>query len=171
MTLNNKIDDFKFNEMFSKKIDNLENIINLYIESPKESLQNLSDIYNNYQTFLINKKKKEAREAEKRGYRMKYEQKIKMTETEEVPKSQRILNSGGLIFNGRVAGQLMLSRSFGDWAIKQYGVIVDPHVTKIELNDDDLFCVIASDGIWDVIKDDDCSVLAHMKFNTGDLFR
>ena len=83
--------------------------------------------------------------------------------------SQRILNSGGLIFNGRVAGQLMLSRSFGDWAIKQYGVIVDPHVTKIELNDDDLFCVIASDGIWDVIKDDDCSVLAHMKFNTGEL--
>ena len=96
MTLNNKIDDFKFNEMFSKKIDNLENIINLYIESPKESLQNLSDIYNNYQTFLINKKKKEAREAEKRGYRMKYEQKIKMTETEEVPKSQRILNKNNV---------------------------------------------------------------------------
>jgi hypothetical protein len=96
MTLNNKIDDFKFNEMFSKKIDNLESIINLYIESPKQSLQNLNVIYNNYQTFLINKKKKEAREAEKRGYRMKYEQKIKMTETEEVPKSQRILNKNNV---------------------------------------------------------------------------
>ena len=92
MNLNNKIDDFKFNEMFSKKIDNLESIINLYNESPKQPLQNLTDIYNNYQQFLIIKKKKEAREAEKRGYRMKYEQKIDMDETEEVPKSQRILN-------------------------------------------------------------------------------
>ena len=92
MNLNNKIDDFKFNEMFSKKIDNLESIINLYNESPKQPLQNLTDIYNNYQQFLIIKKKKEAREAEKRGYKMKYEQKIDMDETEEVPKSQRILN-------------------------------------------------------------------------------
>ena len=92
MTLNNKIDDFKFNEMFSKKIDNLENIINLYNESPKQPLQNLTDIYNNYQQFLIIKKKKEAREAEKRGYKMKYEQKVDMDETEEVPKSQRLLN-------------------------------------------------------------------------------
>ena len=82
--------------MFSKKRDNLESIINLYIESPKQSLQNLNVIYNNYQTFLINKKKKEAREAEKRGYKMKYEQKIKMTETEEVPKSQRILNKNNV---------------------------------------------------------------------------
>ena len=92
MTLNNKIDDFKFNEMFSKKIDNLENIINLYNESPKQPLQNLTDIYNNYQQFLIIKKKKEAREAEKRGYKMKNEQKVDMDETEEVPKSQRLLN-------------------------------------------------------------------------------
>ena len=45
MILNNKIDDFKFNELFYKRIDNLEN---------------------NYQTFLINKKKKEAREAKKK---------------------------------------------------------------------------------------------------------
>ena len=96
MTLNNKFDDYKFNEMFSKKIDNLENIIDLYNESPKQSLQNLSDIYNNYQTFLITKKKKEAREAEKRGNRMKYEQNIKITETEEVPKSQRILDKNNV---------------------------------------------------------------------------
>ena len=83
MNLNNKIDDFKFNEMFSKKIDNLESIINLYNESPKQPLQNLTDIYNNYQQFLIIKKKKEAREAEKRGYKMKYEQKVDMDETIE----------------------------------------------------------------------------------------
>ena len=92
MTLNNKIDDFHFTEMFSEKIDNLETIIKLYNESPKQSLHNLNYIYNNYQQFLINKKKKETREAEKRGYKMKNEQKIKIKETEEVPKSQRLLN-------------------------------------------------------------------------------
>ena len=92
MTLNNKIDDFKFSEMFSEKLDNLESIIKLYNESPKQSLQNLNNIYNNYQQFLINKKRKEAREAEKRGYKMKYDQSIQLQESEEVPKSQRILN-------------------------------------------------------------------------------
>ena len=92
MTLNNKIDDFHFTEMFSEKIDNLETIIKLYNESPKQSLHNLNYIYNNYQQFLINKKKKETREAEKRGHKMKNEQKIKIKETEEVPKSQRLLN-------------------------------------------------------------------------------
>ena len=83
--------------------------------------------------------------------------------------SQRILNSGGIIFQGRVYGQLMLSRSFGDWSLKTFGVTVDPHVTKIVLNEDDLYCVIASDGIWDVIKDEDCMALVNMKFNTGEL--
>ena len=90
MTLNNKIDDFKFNEMFSEKIDNLENIIKLYNESPRQYLRKINDIYNNYQQYLINKKKKEAKDAEKKGYKMRYEQKMK--ESEEVPKSQRILN-------------------------------------------------------------------------------
>ena len=90
MTLNNKVDDFKFNEKFSEKIDNLESIIILYNESPKPNLRNINDIYNNYQQYLINQKKKEAKEAEKKGYKMKYEQKMK--ESEEVPKSQRILN-------------------------------------------------------------------------------
>ena len=58
MTLNNKIDDFKFNEMFSEKIDNLENIIKLYNESPRQYLRNINDIYNNYQQYLIKKKRK-----------------------------------------------------------------------------------------------------------------
>ena len=68
----------------------------------------------------------------------------------------RIVKQGGVIYSDRVYGQLMLSRSFGDWAIKSYGVIVSPHITRIEVNEDDLYLIIASDGVWDVIKDEEC---------------
>ncbi len=47
----------------------------------------------------------------------------------------------------------MLSRSFGDWELKKYGVISKPHLNVIEIGKDDLFIVIASDGVWDVLDD------------------
>ena len=81
----------------------------------------------------------------------------------------RIISNGGIIVNGRVYGILMLSRSFGDFLTKDYGVIVTPYVTKSELTEDDLYCVIASDGVWDVIKDNDCSILPKMGLETGEL--
>ena len=46
----------------------------------------------------------------------------------------RIINEGGFIKNGRVGGQLMISRAFGDWEFKSYGVICTPHITKININ-------------------------------------
>ena len=87
---------------------------------------------------------------------------------------ERILSNGGIIVNGRVYGILMLSRSFGDFITKDFGTIVIPHVVKYEITQDDLYCVIASDGVWDVIKDNDCSVLpkmTQMGMNTGELSR
>ena len=65
----------------------------------------------------------------------------------------RITKSGGLIIDNRVYGQLMLSRSFGDWELKQYGVICEPHVLEIEICSNDLFIIMASDGIWDVLDE------------------
>ena len=86
----------------------------------------------------------------------------------------RILSEGGIIVNGRIYGILMLSRSFGDFMTKDFGVSIIPHVVKYELSEDDLYCVIASDGIWDVIKDKECLLLpnmAKMGMNTGVLAR
>ena len=86
--------------------------------------------------------------------------------------NERILNNGGIIVNGRVYGILMLSRSFGDFLTKDFGVIVTPHVIKYEITEDDLYCVIASDGVWDAIKDIDCNVLpkmGKMGLETGEL--
>ena len=65
----------------------------------------------------------------------------------------RINNEGGYIKNGRVCGELMISRAFGDWEYKPYGVICLPHVTKIEINDKCKYVILASDGIWDALDD------------------
>ena len=102
-------------------------------------------------------------------YRLSYDHRVA-----DLKENNRILSGGGIIVNGRVYGILMLSRSFGDFQTKGYGVIVTPHVIKYELKEDDLYCVIASDGVWDVVKDSDCAVLEQMGkmgMNTGELSR
>ena len=65
----------------------------------------------------------------------------------------RIINEGGEIKNGRVCGRLMVSRAFGDWDFKSFGVICTPHVTKLNIIDDYKYVIMASDGIWDVLDD------------------
>ena len=97
-------------------------------------------------------------------YRLSYDDRVR-----DPKESERINKNGGIIVNNRIYGQLMLSRSFGDWKIKDVGVIVDPHVTKYEITDNDLYCILASDGIWDVIRDEECSILETMYENTGEM--
>ena len=67
----------------------------------------------------------------------------------------RIISEGGIVFAGRIYGQLMLSRAFGDWELKEFGVSNIPHVKRIEVGNDECYVVIASDGVWDVVSDDD----------------
>ena len=78
----------------------------------------------------------------------------------------RIIKQGGIIYNERIYGQLMLSRCFGDWNIKEYGVIVEPHISKAELTNEDLYLIIATDGVWDVIEDEECLRLTQSNSNT-----
>ena len=66
---------------------------------------------------------------------------------------ERVKKMGGIIFGGRVFGNLMLTRAFGDYELKQYGVICNPHISKNEIDIDDKYIIIASDGVWDVIDD------------------
>jgi len=66
---------------------------------------------------------------------------------------ERINSEGGYIFNGRVCGKLMLSRAFGDWEQKTSGVISCPHITKIEIDENCKYVIMASDGVWDVLDD------------------
>ena len=75
----------------------------------------------------------------------------KCNDKEEV---ERIKKNGGLIFNKRVFGSLMLTRSIGDREMKNYGVSSIPFININKIVDEDLFFVVASDGVWDVINEE-----------------
>lgn len=62
----------------------------------------------------------------------------------------RVKASGGSILNGRLAGNLLITRSLGDFDLREYGLISTPDIRESELFKNKLV-VIASDGIWDVI--------------------
>ncbi|KAG7037659.1 putative protein phosphatase 2C 60 [Cucurbita argyrosperma subsp. argyrosperma] len=72
----------------------------------------------------------------------------------------RILKAGGFIHAGRVNGSLNLARAIGDMEFKQNKflpaekqiITANPDVTTVELCDDDEFIVIACDGIWDCMS-------------------
>lgn len=82
----------------------------------------------------------------------------------------RITNAGGQVSNGRVDGDLALSRAFGDFGFKngrnketlpvdKTKVIAVPDVKRIFVSDTEsfplAFVVLACDGIWDVYKNDE----------------
>jgi len=81
----------------------------------------------------------------------------------------RIVQGGGIVFAGRVYGTLMLSRAFGDWELKFYGVISEPHVTKINISENDKYVVVASDGVWDILDDADVYEMSKSIDNSKDL--
>merc|ERR1711871_1026532 len=70
---------------------------------------------------------------------------------------KRIEDSGGSVkmFGcARVNGILAVSRAFGDRSLKSSGVVADPEIMTHQLGADDLFLVIASDGLWDVFTNE-----------------
>ena len=76
----------------------------------------------------------------------------KCTDTAE---ADRIKKCGGNIVQERVLGKLALTRAFGDYGMKCYGVVATPTINRMTLNENDKFIVICSDGVWDVIDEED----------------
>ncbi|CAO3588479.1 unnamed protein product [Absidia cylindrospora] len=72
----------------------------------------------------------------------------------------RIKNAGGYVEFKRVNGSLALSRAIGDFGFKtntqlspeKQAVTSDPDITEHELTDLDEFMVLACDGIWDCMR-------------------
>lgn len=48
--------------------------------------------------------------------------------------------------NGRSPG-LAVSRAFGDYCVKEFGLISVPHVSQITISNKDHFLILASDGV------------------------
>ncbi|KAM7302604.1 protein phosphatase 1L [Ixodes scapularis] len=78
---------------------------------------------------------------------------------------KRIKEAGGFItFNGvwRVAGVLATSRALGDFPLKDRRLVVaQPDVLTFNLADlGATFMVLASDGLWDALSNDDAVAFA-----------
>ena len=50
---------------------------------------------------------------------------------------------------------LAMSRAFGDFCLKDYGLIASPDVFYRKITEQDEFVVLATDGIWDVLTNDE----------------
>ncbi|KAF7817949.1 putative protein phosphatase 2C 34 [Senna tora] len=50
---------------------------------------------------------------------------------------------------------LAMSRAFGDYCVKDYGLISVPEVTHRNISSRDQFVVLATDGVWDVISNEE----------------
>ena len=99
---------------------------------------------------------------------------MRMTHDDRIddPKEhKRIIKQGGILVNNIIYGRLILSRCFGDWGIKQYGLIVEPHIVKIEINEDDLYLIITSDGVWDSFRDEECKGFTEIYENSLYIFQ
>ncbi|XP_062108667.1 probable protein phosphatase 2C 34 [Humulus lupulus] len=79
--------------------------------------------------------------------------------------AERIIRSKGRVFcledepgvyrvwrpNGKSPG-LAISRAFGDYCIKECGLVSTPHVAHRNISTNDHFVILASDGVWDVVS-------------------
>ncbi|XP_061537713.1 protein phosphatase, Mg2+/Mn2+ dependent, 1Lb isoform X2 [Phycodurus eques] len=78
----------------------------------------------------------------------------------QLKERKRIKKAGGFIsFNGswRVQGILAMSRSLGDYTLKNLNVVIpDPDVLSFDLNKlQPEFMILASDGLWDTFSNEE----------------
>ncbi|KAI9204755.1 phosphatase 2C-like domain-containing protein [Polychytrium aggregatum] len=99
----------------------------------------------------------------------------KPTNPEEI---NRITMAGGFVEFGRVNGNLALSRALGDFEFKdvadlppeQQIVTANPDITEQTLDQNDEFVVLACDGIWDVLSNQQVvDFVRERLLNHGDL--
>ncbi|GLT56903.1 hypothetical protein SLA2020_299160 [Shorea laevis] len=70
---------------------------------------------------------------------------------------QRIEDAGGFVMwagTWRVGGVLAVSRAFGDRLLKQY-VVADPEIQEEKIDSSLEFLILASDGLWDVVTNEE----------------
>jgi len=77
---------------------------------------------------------------------------------EDPAEIERIEAAGGFVLRNRVLGILAVARSFGDHGMKEF-VVCRPFLSENNLSETDKAVVVACDGLWDVIEDEECMEL------------
>ncbi|XP_077212609.1 putative protein phosphatase 2C 52 [Tasmannia lanceolata] len=78
---------------------------------------------------------------------------------------KRIENAGGVVMwagTWRVGGVLAMSRAFGNRLLKQF-VVAEPEIQEEEVDEELEFLVLASDGLWDVVPNEDAVSIVGME--------
>jgi serine/threonine protein phosphatase PrpC len=96
---------------------------------------------------------------------------------------QRVEDAGGFVLKGRVLGVLAVARSMGDHLLKEF-VTARPHLRETVLEYDVVgsnkavqrddpnckliqpFLIVACDGLWDVVKDDEAVTIVQKCMTT-----
>ena len=89
---------------------------------------------------------------------------------EDISEVQRIRDNGGIVFQGRIFGKLILTRTLGDKEMKKYGVLPLPDFYTKKIENDDLFVIIGSDGIWDVLNEEEIFKMGNEKELSSEFF-
>lgn len=100
---------------------------------------------------------------------------MSMDHKPELPEEYaRIIAAGGMVEDGRVMGNINLSRSIGDFEYKrgnmppsQQIVTAFPEVKHAELTLDTDFMVLACDGIWDMVTNEQCAQFIYDRLKDG----
>ena len=100
--------------------------------------------------------------------------------TTDPKERKRILESGLEIIDDRINGTLMLTRIFGNYEYKNNdeneedendnkGLICEPFISKIniDLNIENQFLILASDGIWDTISEEEIQHIIQINNDTS----
>lgn len=89
------------------------------------------------------------------AHRLTSESDHKATDPSEM---ERITKAGGCVVRDRVNGVLAISRALGDFELKEpalpQNVVSNvPDVVSVDITDQDLLVIVACDGLWDVVDD------------------
>jgi serine/threonine protein phosphatase PrpC len=113
---------------------------------------------------LISQKGNKEEKCKHEGYfatRLSYDHRA-----EDEDEQKRIKEAGGFITRQRVLGILAVSRSFGDHGMKDF-VTANPYITETFLKErgSTPFLILACDGVWDVMSDQEAGDLILDKYN------
>lgn len=89
--------------------------------------------------------------------------------------AERIMNAGGFVRDNRVNGALNVSRTIGDLDFKKNDnlphthqmVVATPDITTFELQKGDEFLILACDGIWDVLSNQEAVDFVRKRIKQG----
>ena len=157
------------NENFTNDVGSTATLIFIYYNNLNENILNNNDNGNkNVERTLIC-----ANIGDSNGYlitKSNISQITKPHKCEDTSEVQRIKGTGGIVFQGRIFGKLILTRTLGDKEMKKYGVIPVPDFYTKKIEKDDLFVIIASDGIWDVINEEELYKMGNEKELSSEIF-